>query len=1093
MSTEIADTRDYNGLYESIGLASNIIKKDYLYELGEFEIAEVPTELRLLDVAEYTRMFRFTKLVSDKDESLLDKLVTVLNAAHSSFSTVVTLIRGRELQTDYYMGIVSKDVKQYDHDVNTQAETFKGALLGSFPGLLIDTVRNSELNELCDEIFSENYVTSISGIASIRNDEEHSMDKYVQGIEHLVDAMQGREYSIIIIADPVGQDELLDVRMGYENLYTQLSSFQNTTLSYNDTSSVTLTSSQTEGVTDTVGHSTSLTQSISKTNGWSKTDTESHSTSDTTSKSRTSSLGKAIVGIASSVVAGVATVATAGAAAPLAIGAIGSLAQAGIGTTTKGKSHTESHSSSHSESTSHSETEQTGTTDTSSTSQSIQKSISQSEATGLSKGTTLQFSSENKMITQLLEKIDNNLERLDQCDAYGAFSCAAYVIASDPETDEIVANSYSALTKGDESFYQGSYINSWVGGEAEKIKNSLRRFSHPLFLERLGDNTEQELLVSPAIISNSYEVAVNLAVPKKSISGLSVVEMAAFGRNPRALEKGREYIDIGNVFHMGRDEKKGKNYVPVKLDLDSLNMHTFVTGSTGSGKSNAIYSLLERVMENNRRRKIEDRVSFMVIEPAKGEYKDKFGHLSDVRVLGTNAKKMELLRINPFSFPNDIHVLEHIDRLIEIFNVCWPMYAAMPAILKDAVERSYRIAGWDLRNSECRYKERIGRNIYPGFTDVLRQIEIVMNESMYSAESKGDYSGALCTRVKSLTNGIYGDIFCSNEIESSELFDKNVIVDLSRVGSVETKSLLMGLLVLKLQEYRMSYRKMNNLGLRHLTVLEEAHNLLKSTSTEQSADSSNLLGKSVEMLTNAIAEMRTYGEGFIIADQAPGLLDKAVIRNTNTKIILRLPDMSDRELVGKASSLNDDQILELPRLQTGVASVYQNDWLEPVLCHIHRCKDDETVFVEEAPQTSGGEAEINEVIKYIMCPLNERNSDSIDLKKLETTVLNMNVSTDLKLEFLNFGSNMGKDSRQAFRKRFAYEVYNSDELVRKINVEKSDSQSCYSELIDGIHPTLDDFSDAEQIRIIMSVLQGYKEYNASVDVEPLVKCVASII
>lgn len=129
-----------------------------------------------------------------------------------------------------------------------------------------------------------------------------------------------------------------------------------------------------------------------------------------------------------------------------------------------------------------------------------------------------------------------------------------------------------------------------------------------------------------------------------------------------------------------------------------------------------------------------------------------------------------------------------------------------------------------------------------------------------------------------------------------------MIIDLSRIGSSETKSLLMGILVLKLQEYRMSQAEMNS-SLRHLTVLEEAHNLLKRTSTEQSSESSNLLGKSVEMLANAIAEMRTYGEGFIIADQAPGLLDLSVIRNTNTKIIMRLPDFSDRELVGRSANL----------------------------------------------------------------------------------------------------------------------------------------------------------------------------------------------
>ena len=208
-----------------------------------------------------------------------------------------------------------------------------------------------------------------------------------------------------------------------------------------------------------------------------------------------------------------------------------------------------------------------------------------------------------------------------------------------------------------------------------------------------------------------------------------------------------------------------------------------------------------------------------------------------------------------------------------------------------------------------------------------------MNESQYSADSKGDYKGSLCTRLRSLTNGINGMIFSADELDSADLFDRNVIVDLSRVGSTETKALIMGLLVMKLQEYRMSQGGMNE-TLRHVTVLEEAHNLLKRTSTVQGAVGADLAGKSVEMLANAIAEMRTYGEGFIIADQAPGLLDEAVIRNTNTKIILRLPDYTDRQLVGRAIGLNDDQIDELSKLKQGVAAVYQNDWVEAVLCQV---------------------------------------------------------------------------------------------------------------------------------------------------------------
>ena len=177
-------------------------------------------------------------------------------------------------------------------------------------------------------------------------------------------------------------------------------------------------------------------------------------------------------------------------------------------------------------------------------------------------------------------------------------------------------------------------------------------------------------------------------------------------------------------------------------------------------------------------------------------------------------------------------------------------------------------------------------------------------------------------------------MFCAEDaLSDAELFDENVIVDLSRASAMETKSLLMGILVMKLQEYRMCSGVMNG-KLRHVTVLEEAHNLLRKTSAEQSQESANVQGKSVEMLANAIAEMRTYGEGFIIADQAPGLLDVSVIRNTNTKIVLRLPDEEDRELVGKSAGLKEVQIDELSKLPLGVAAVYQNEWPEAVLCKV---------------------------------------------------------------------------------------------------------------------------------------------------------------
>lgn len=260
------------------------------------------------------------------------------------------------------------------------------------------------------------------------------------------------------------------------------------------------------------------------------------------------------------------------------------------------------------------------------------------------------------------------------------------------------------------------------------------------------------------------------------------------------------------------------------------------------------------------------------------------------------------------------------------------MYAAMPAVLKEAVLATYESCGWDMVTST----NMISDDFFPSFQDLLENLVAVINESSYSDEVKSNYKGSLLTRVKSLTNGLNGMIFASEEVDNSILFDSNVVVDLSRVGAQETKALLMGILVMRLSEHRMTQATESNQKLHHITVLEEAHNILKSSTSKVSEDGGDISGKSVEMISNAIAEMRTYGEGFIIADQSPNAVDISAIRNTNTKIIMRLPEESDRRLSGKSAALKDNQLDEIARLPKGVAVVYQNDWVEPILCQVDK-------------------------------------------------------------------------------------------------------------------------------------------------------------
>jgi hypothetical protein len=464
----------------------------------------------------------------------------------------------------------------------------------------------------------------------------------------------------------------------------------------------------------------------------------------------------------------------------------------------------------------------------------------------------------------------------------------------------------------------------------------LRYGMHPKFVykpEFAGQDYEQQEITAASLISG-VELPILMGLPHKSVSGVTSIESAEFGRNvfSKSPSKSGRKINLGAIYHMGEVFQKNR----VQLNLESLSSHCFITGSTGSGKSNTTYKLIDEIT------KTEINVKFLVVEPAKGEYKLAFGNMPGINIFTTNPNYYSMLSINPFEFPEEIHVLEHLDRLIEIFSACWPLYAAMPAVLKNAFERAYILHGWDLNHSTCL---DMGNGKFPNFKDIVSILPIILNESEFSAETKGNYVGSLVTRVESLTNGLVGQIFNNVAISDDILFNQNTIVDLSRVGSSETKALIMGVLVLKLSEFRQATSIGTNLPLQHITIMEEAHNLLKRTSIEQGQESSNVQGKSVEMISNSIAEMRTYGEGFVIVDQSPTAVDISAIKNTNTKIVMRLPEAADCEAVGHSIGLSDEQILELSKLDKGVAAIFQNDWLESVLTKIDKCSDEYEVSI----------------------------------------------------------------------------------------------------------------------------------------------------
>jgi uncharacterized protein with PIN domain len=126
-----------------------------------------------------------------------------------------------------------------------------------------------------------------------------------------------------------------------------------------------------------------------------------------------------------------------------------------------------------------------------------------------------------------------------------------------------------------------------------------------------------------------------------------------------------------------------------------------------------------------------------------------------------------------------------------------------------------------------------------------------------------------------------------------------MILELDGLRNDNEKSLIFNILLRKIYLY------LQNQGfsskMEHLTIIEEAHRLLSYERKTLSAHNHSVKMKAQESFGDILAEIRTYGEAFIIVEQKPSELIGSLITNTNLKICHKLP--SSLQLEGFKDSL----------------------------------------------------------------------------------------------------------------------------------------------------------------------------------------------
>jgi uncharacterized protein len=406
-------------------------------------------------------------------------------------------------------------------------------------------------------------------------------------------------------------------------------------------------------------------------------------------------------------------------------------------------------------------------------------------------------------------------------------------------------------------------------------------------------------------------------LPRREVPGVRVLDAGFFDVTSEAdvRNTGEPVVDLGSIID-GQDRAVGSFRVP----LATLNRHAFITGATGSGKSQTVRHLLEQLTEAG--------IPWLAIEPAKSEYAAMAGrveHLAPLTVINPSAPDNVPFSVNPLAPEPGYPVQAHIDMVRALFMAAFDAEEPFPQIMSLALQRVYEANGWDVVTGGG----IPGAAVQPA-VPTLEQLQThaleVIQEIGYGREVQADVEGFISLRLRSLRVGSAGRFFeGGHPADIGGLLQRNVVFAIEDVANDEDKAFLMGTLIIRIVEHlRMRARQEKARGLQHVIVIEEAHRLLRDRGAQRAST------HAVELLAGMLAEIRAYGEGIVVAEQIPTKLIADVVKNTALKVVHRLPAEDDRRLVGAAMNLSEEQSRQVVSLQPGTAAVFADGMDRPL-------------------------------------------------------------------------------------------------------------------------------------------------------------------
>lgn len=361
-------------------------------------------------------------------------------------------------------------------------------------------------------------------------------------------------------------------------------------------------------------------------------------------------------------------------------------------------------------------------------------------------------------------------------------------------------------------------------------------------------------------------------------------------------------IEVGKL----RSSSKGDT---IGFNLKDLAKHMLVVGTPGSGKTTFSVGMLDRLWK-------EHHIPFLVIEPAKNEYRALVQSIPDLQVFTPGKNFISPFVYNPFVPPKNVKLETYKSTLKTAFAAGVSMATPLDKIFEEAINNCYSDFRWlDTYTTDNKGK------IF-NITDFIKCFQQTFDEIGYTGDAK-NIGRAGVVRLNSLVNLF--DNYYSIPIE--DLLSKPTIIELAAIENAEQKALIISLLLLSVLSY-VNANYVGEGGLKNVILLEEAHVLLDSNMNSGQGEA-NPSSIAQGLIKRMLAEIRSYGVGLVIADQSPRKVGTDVVALTDMKVVFRLVEVADKQIIADSSNMSDAMIQRMSKLKPGEAFLFFNKLDEP--------------------------------------------------------------------------------------------------------------------------------------------------------------------